>query len=65
VIGNSGSVAAALWIFDVQGLEPPRKVAEFLSNVRFRGVTWTPDGKSVIVGRRSQSGDIVLFELGK
>jgi eukaryotic-like serine/threonine-protein kinase len=65
VIGNSGAVASAAWIFDPQGRQPPRKLYEFPHDVRLRGVTWARDGQSLIVGQQKRTGDIVLFELEK
>lgn len=65
VAGNSGSVASELWVFDFAGREPPRRLVEFPHDVRLRGLTWTPDGNSIIVGQARRTGDIVLFELDR
>jgi hypothetical protein len=65
VIGNSGVVVKQTWIFDPPGRLAPRKVIDFPADVRLRRVTWSRDGQSLIVGRHSGTGDIVLFELGK
>ena len=63
VIGNSGVMASTVWMFYPTGRQPGRRLMDFPSEVRLRGVTWSPDGKSLIVGQQHRTGDIVLFEL--
>jgi len=65
LVGNSGAVASAVWIFDPEGRQPPRRVAECPHDIRLRGVTWAADGQSLLVGQFRRTGDIVLFELSR
>jgi serine/threonine protein kinase len=65
VTGNSGVMASTVWMFDPMGGQPGRRLMDFPSDVRLRGVTWSPDGQSLIVGQQRRTGDIVLFELGE
>ena len=45
-----------------QGSRPPRKLIEFPPDVRLRGLTWSLDGSSLLVGRQRRTSDIALFE---
>jgi Tol biopolymer transport system component len=65
VIGNSGVVLKSTWIFDPSGRQEARKVFDFPADARLRGVTWSRDGQSLVVGQHRGTGDIVLFELAK
>ena len=65
LVGNSGAAASAVWIFDPEGRQQPRRVGECPHDMRLRGVTWTADGQSILVGQFRRTGDIVLFELSK
>jgi Tol biopolymer transport system component len=51
-----------VWIIDPNATQPFRKLADFPSAQRIRGVTWTRDGSAVIAGVEQATGDIVLFE---
>ncbi len=57
-----GSTPSAVWILDPSGVAPPRSVGAFPIGVRLRGATWTPDGRTLLVGRSQQSSDIVFFQ---
>jgi serine/threonine protein kinase len=37
----------------------------FPSDTRIRGLTWSHDGKALIIGRQRRNGDLVLMDLAK
>jgi Tol biopolymer transport system component len=57
-----GSAPAAIWLFDPGATPLFRKLIELPPGPRLRGLTWTPDGTSIIVGKHDALSDIVLFE---
>jgi len=61
-IGNSGAVASVIFMVDPGQRDPPHKLIDFPADVRLRGVTWSPDGQSLIVGQQRRTSDIVLLE---
>jgi len=65
VYGNSGAVASVIFILERDGSRPPRKLIEFPPDVRLRGLTWSLDGSSLLVGRQRRTSDIALFELAR
>jgi len=62
-IGNSGAVASVIFVVDPEQREQPRQLLEFPPDVRLRGVAWSQDGRSLIVGQQRRESDIVLFDL--
>ena len=44
-------------------VKPYRKLLDLPGGVRLRGITWSRDGSSIVVGRVQRSGDIFLAEL--
>jgi serine/threonine protein kinase len=54
-----------LWIVEPEGKTPFRKVIEFPSTMRPRGLTWTRDGSAVIVAQQESLSDLVLYELSR
>ena len=62
VYGNSGAVASVIFILERDGSRPPRKLIEFPPDVRLRGLAWSSDGSSLLVGRLRRTSDIALFE---
>ena len=52
-----------IWIADPEATPPLQKLIELPAGVRMRGITWTPDGNSVIFAQQDPSSDIVLFDL--
>lgn len=65
IIGNPGVLPSAVGVLDPRDTAPPRRLFEFPADVRLRGVTWARDGRSLVVGRTTRTGDIVLFEMAK
>jgi hypothetical protein len=51
-----------IFILERDGSRPPRKLIEFTPDVRLRGLTWSIDGSSLLVGRQRRTSDIALFE---
>ena len=58
----SGAAAGSLWIVDPASPKPYRKVLDLPAGVFTRGITWSSDGKSVILGTYRWTGDIFLAE---
>jgi serine/threonine protein kinase len=54
--------ANSVWIIDPNAAQPYRKLKDFPPTQRPRGLTWTRDGSSLILGIEQATGDIVLFE---
>ena len=53
---------AAVWIVDPASPKPYRKLLDLPTGVFTRGITWSSDGKSLILGTYRWSGDIFLAE---
>ena len=64
-IGNSGALASVVLVVDPDGRNPPRTLVDLPVDARLRGVTWSADGASLIVGEQRRFSDIVLFEMTK
>jgi len=63
VVGNSGSVPSVAWIVEPGNTALGRMVSQFPVDTRIRGVTWSHDGTSLILGRQQRESDVVLIEL--
>jgi Tol biopolymer transport system component len=63
-IGIPGGAKAEAWIIAIADQKPPVRLIEFGEEERPRGITWTPDGRSVIFGLQRRTADIVLFDSG-
>jgi Tol biopolymer transport system component len=61
-IANPGGSPTIVWIGQLDGQEPFRKLIEFPASIRLRGATWTHDGASLIVGQILATSNIVLFD---
>lgn len=64
-IASPGGTASIVWVVQVDGREPFRKLIEFPVGAHRRGATWTHDGASLIVGQVLQRSNIVLFEAAR
>ena len=62
VAGLPGARAGYIWIFEPGGTTPPRKLLDLPTGVFLRGMAWSRDGSSLILGRVQWSSDIVLAE---
>ena len=56
--GSSGSI----WIVEPEADTPFRKLLDLTGGAFLRGVTWSRDGSSLIVGRIQWAGDIFFAE---
>lgn len=58
------AAAPSIWIVDPEAREPFKKLADLPVSVhRPIGITWTPDGSAVIIGKQEAISDIVLFDV--
>jgi Tol biopolymer transport system component/tRNA A-37 threonylcarbamoyl transferase component Bud32 len=57
-----GAAAGSIWIVEPNNPAPYKKLADLPDGVFLRGLTWSPDGSSFIVGRYRWAGDIFLAE---
>ncbi len=62
VAGLPGPRAGYIWIFEPGGTQPPRKLPDLRPGVYLRGMAWSSDGSSLIMGYVQWSSDIVLAE---
>jgi dipeptidyl aminopeptidase/acylaminoacyl peptidase len=60
LINLPGRAAAEVWILTLAdgGL---RKLMQFPSPTELDGITWTPDGRSVIIGRTDYETEVLLL----
>jgi Tol biopolymer transport system component len=56
--------ASGVWVLDVDSPRVPARLTEVPHGQRPRGVTWSPDGKGLIIGVLERTSDIVLFDQG-
>jgi hypothetical protein len=56
-------VPSVAWIVEPGNVGFVRKIADFPADTRIRGVTWSHDGTSLILGRQRRDSDIVLLDL--
>jgi eukaryotic-like serine/threonine-protein kinase len=61
VYGNSGAVASVVFIIEPDS-DQPRRLLDFPPDVSLRGLAWSADGKSLLIGQQRRNTDIVLFE---
>jgi Tol biopolymer transport system component len=61
VYGNSGAVASVVFIIE-PGSDQPRRLLDFPPDVVLRGMAWSADGTSLLIGQQRRNTDIVLFE---
>jgi serine/threonine protein kinase len=57
------NVPVTIWIFDPGARDQFRRLAELPVGVRVRGLTWTPDGASIIVAEQESKSELVLLDL--
>jgi len=62
-VGNSGSLPSIASIVEPGNAGFVRKITEFPADTRIRGVTWSHDGTSLVLGRQRRDSDIVLLDL--
>jgi hypothetical protein len=62
VIPFSGAVGGVVWLVEPGGRETYRKLIDFPVGIRPYGLTWTPDGTSLVLGLNEERSDILLLE---
>jgi Tol biopolymer transport system component len=64
IVSQNANAPASIWLLEPAAVAPQyRKLVELPPGPRIRGVAWTPDGRSLIVGKHDATSDIVLIEL--
>ena len=61
-VAMPGQRPAHIWIFDMQQPAVVRKLLELPTSVIVRGITWSPDGTSLVIGHVRESADIMFAE---
>jgi len=60
---NQGTETPAIWIVEPEASTPYRKLIEFTGGPRIRGISWTDDGHSIIIGKHDvAASDIVVLD---
>jgi Tol biopolymer transport system component len=62
LVNLPGRAAAEAWILDVSAGRL-RKVAELAAPSEFEGLTWTADGRALVLGRVDYESEVLLIEL--
>jgi Tol biopolymer transport system component len=57
-----GAFSGSIWIVETQGVTPFRKLLDLAAGGAVRGMSWSRDGSSLILGRIQSSGDVFLAE---
>ena len=57
-----GGYGGSLWIVDPGAASPYRKLLDLATGDLIRGITWSRDGSSLVVGRVQRAGDIFFAE---
>jgi Tol biopolymer transport system component len=57
-----GAAAGSIWMIDPNNAVPYKKLLDLPAGVFLRGLTWSRDGSSFVVGRYRWAGDIFLAE---
>jgi hypothetical protein len=55
-----GRAAAEVWLLAIDG-GALRKLTQFAAPAELDGITWTPDGRSVVLGRTDYDTEILLL----
>jgi Periplasmic component of the Tol biopolymer transport system len=63
VISTPSNGPAQIWIVQPQAAQPFRKLIDLPHDTRPRGMTWSKDGRNVIIANQQYSGDIVMYDL--
>jgi Tol biopolymer transport system component len=54
-----------IWLIDPDASDPYTKLVELPMGPRVRGMTWTSDGRQIIIGKHDWTSDIVLIDRAK
>jgi hypothetical protein len=61
LVNQQSNATASIWIMDLQTAHF-EKLLDLGIGPRIRGVTWTRDGKALIIGKHDWTSDIVLMD---
>jgi eukaryotic-like serine/threonine-protein kinase len=61
VAGNSGIREPAIFVVEPDGSEPFQKLVTPGISSRIRGISWSPDGGSLVIGQYERRSDVVLL----
>jgi eukaryotic-like serine/threonine-protein kinase len=61
-VSQPQGLPSSIWIVEPDSPNPYRRLIELPLGPRIRGLTWTPDGSAVIIGKQDMSSDIVLMD---
>jgi dipeptidyl aminopeptidase/acylaminoacyl peptidase len=62
LVNLPGRAAAEAWVIDI-ATGRPRKVAELAAPSEFEGLSWTADGRWLVLGRVDYESEVLLLEL--
>jgi Tol biopolymer transport system component len=62
VIEQQANLPTKVWLVEPNQKQPYTLLMEFPTGPRVRGLTWTPDGSAVIMGKHDWTSDIVLMQ---
>jgi hypothetical protein len=65
MVGLPGNRAGYIWLIDPSGATPARHLIDLPAGATVRGLTWSRDGSSIVVGFVDWSSDIVLFNVAQ
>ena len=64
IVSQNSNSPSSIWLIEPASARPEfRRVVELPPGPRIRGLTWSPDGGSLIIGKHDTVSDIVLIEL--
>ena len=62
MIEQQAQLPTRVWLVEPNQKQPYTLMMEFPSGPRVSGLTWTPDGSAVIMGKHDWTSDIVLMQ---
>jgi Tol biopolymer transport system component len=65
IANQQSNSAASIWMLDLALASEYTKIIDLPPGPRVRGITWTHDGSSLIIGKHDWTSDIVLMDRGK
>jgi len=65
VVRQQANSSTEIWLVEPNAAQPYTKLVQFPPGPRIRGITWTIDGKEIIVGKHDWTSDIVLLETSR
>jgi Tol biopolymer transport system component len=63
LVAAQANLRNTIWIFDPDAGDQFRQLVELPVTARVRGLTWRPEGSSIIIAQQETKSDIVLFDL--